>query len=207
MLLEMLFFVAPSAQKHVEFYFPLLDLTPLCLCTLGCCFFMRLLCCGSWVSAHRVQTQRYFTLIASSLLFFHSNLRSRTRGRRRVSDCFGVCVSVQPVECCVHDRLFFLHSVGRGEWAAIEMRTLVPFTTVEVKHRVRAKCRWALLPWKGPLSRVSFQVSAERDTTESHSRLVFVCLPVFLCVSLKSSFYLYSPISQQKLSYDAFDVE
>lgn len=82
-----------------------------------------------------------------------------------------------------------------------------PFTTVEVKHRVRAKCRWALLPWKGPLSRVSFRVSAERDTTESHSRLVFVCLPVFLCVSLKSSFYLYSPISQQKLSYDAFDVE
>lgn len=89
--------------------------------------------------------QKYFTLISNSHLFFHSNLRSRTHSGRRVSDCFGVCVSVQTLECCVHDRLFFPHSVGREEWAAMELRTLVPFTTVVVKHWVCAKCCWALL--------------------------------------------------------------
>lgn len=77
----------------------------------------------------------------------------------------------------------------REEWAAIETRTLVAFTTVQVKHRVRAKCRRALLPWKGPLSRVSFQVPAEREPTESCSQQVFVCQPVR--VSLESSIFLF----------------
>lgn len=45
---------------------------------------------------------------------------------RRLSECSGVCVSVQPVECCVHERLFFPHSVGGEEWAAVELRTLIP---------------------------------------------------------------------------------
>lgn len=130
--------------------------------------------------------QKYFTLISNSHLFFHSNLRSRTHSGRRVSDCFGVCVSVQTLECCVHDRLFFPHSVGREEWAAMELRTLIPFTTVVVKHWVCAKCCWALLLWKGPLSRASFQVSAERDTTESHgqwvSELVSERVRVSVCV-------------------------
>lgn len=35
--------------------------------------------------------QKYFTLIAHSHLFFHSDLRTGTRGARRLSECFGVC--------------------------------------------------------------------------------------------------------------------
>lgn len=127
--------------------------------------------------------------------------------RRRASDCAGVRVWVrgQWSAMSMTDSSSSTHP-GREEWAAIETRTLVAFTTVEVKHRVCAKCRRTLLPWKGPLSRVSFQVPAEREPTESHSQQVFVCQPV--CASLKSSiFYLYRPVSQQKLFYDTSHVE
>lgn len=97
--------------------------------------------------------------------------------------------SVQPVEYCAHERLFFSHSVGREEWAAVELRTLIPFTTVGESHWVRAKCCPALLLWKGLLSRVSFQVSAERDTTERHGQLVCLCVCVPACVGQCACLY------------------
>lgn len=160
------------------------------VCQLSVCVYWKFSCVLSVVAEEfqrfecepSERNQKYFTLIANSHLFFHSNLRSCTHSGWRVSECFGVCVSVQPVQCCVHDRPFFPHSVGREVWAAMELRTLIPFTTVGVNGGVRAKCWWELLLWKGPLSRVSFQVSAERDTMESHGQLVCLSLHVWASV-------------------------
>lgn len=160
------------------------------ICQLSVCVYWKFSCVLSVVAEEfqrfecepSEHNQKYFTLIANSHLFFHSNLRSCTHSGWRVSECFGVCVSVQPVQYCVHDRPFFPHSVGREVWAAMELRTLILFTTVGVNDGVRAKCWWELLLWKGPLSRVSFQVSAERDTMESHGQLVCLSLHVWASV-------------------------
>lgn len=55
--------------------------------------------------------KRHFTLIANSLLLFHANLGSRTPPPSTSERLrWSVRVSAQPVECYVHDRLFFPHS-------------------------------------------------------------------------------------------------
>lgn len=166
-----------SLQRH--YYDFCFNLSPVFMCTL-CIFHVFILL---WLLSFGVLSVNHLNIIRNISHSLPIPTCSFTQiwdlalhSGRRVSECFGVCVSVEPVECCVHDRLFFPHSAGSEEWAAVELRTLIPFTTVGVNHRVRAKCCWALLLWKGPLSRVSFQVSAERDTTESHGQLVSVCV-------------------------------
>ncbi|MEQ2182536.1 hypothetical protein GOODEAATRI_023332 [Goodea atripinnis] len=50
------------------------------------------------------------------------------------------------VEYCAHERLFYSHSVRREEWAAVELKTLIPsLTTLGESHWVLTKCCCPLL--------------------------------------------------------------
>lgn len=133
--------------------------------------------------------QKYFTLIQFPLarsLKFEISHSTVDDGWVSALECAWVCSQWSAVSMKDSSSP---HSAGREEWAAVELRTLIPFTTVWESHQVCTKCCWALLLWKGPLSGVSFQVSYERDTIESQGQLacVWMCVCVFcMCGPVRS---------------------
>lgn len=58
---------------------------------------------------------KHLTLMAESHLHVHSNWRSHSMLDESVSESCGVCERVQPVECCVHERLLVPSTRRDGE--------------------------------------------------------------------------------------------